>query len=203
MAVKASDTNHAEDHTMRHLQLLSLIGISIFLAGCGGSGSEAKNDDKGAASGGGSGFAQKVLSLDEKSYSGGLRKSGSRKGTMSINNGGAGRGPLAKNGGTYSLEKAEHSAGTMADAFQALLMLRPAQCVYYDSNQNGKCYGMGALDLSPSLYKSVFGELEGLVDANRSGRKARWQLKCSDGTLRFVGDVIPNRLVRIEDVIPN
>jgi len=145
---------------MRHMQLISLIGFSILLAGCGGSGSGAKNDDKGAASGGGGkGFAQKVLNLDEKSYVGGLRKSGSRKGTLSINNGGAGKGPLAKNGGTYSLEKAEHSAGTMADAFQALLMLRPAQCVYYDSNQNGKCYGMGALDLSPPSTRACSGSL--------------------------------------------
>ncbi len=181
----------------------------VILKDCtpGGSSEAGAKQSGSTKSGGGSGFAAKVLAMDDKTYIGGLRTANWRKGTINIelgvfdDRGRRSYGPLATGGRTYSMEHAEHSAGSMADAYQAMLMLAPAQCLYQDTQLYGDCYVFGALDLPPQMYKVVFGELEDLSDANRSGRKARWQLRCTDATLHFVGEVIPNRLVRIENVI--
>lgn len=158
---------------MRHLGFLLLSWAVVFAIGCGGSG----DSGKGAGSSGGKRFAQKVLDADPKLFT----------------------GPNVRSHKNVVKDfTPKHSAGTKADAIQALTMLTPGSAPSRIKEGGSYTYAFG-LRCNPALWNAVFGSPANVHQGRNN--KQNWLIKCSDGDLLCVGDILGNQMIALDTVI--
>lgn len=159
---------------MRHLASLFLPCIVIVAIGCSGSGESGKG--AGSTGGGGKGFAQKVLDADAKLFT----------------------GPNVRSPKNLKDFTPKHTAGTKADAIQALTMLTPGSAPKRIKEGGSFTYAFG-LRCNPALWNAVFGSPANVHQGRNN--KQNWQIKCSDGDLLCVGDILGNQMIALDTVI--
>lgn len=159
---------------MRHLPVLLLPLIVVFAIGCGGSG----DSGKGAGSSGGKRFAQKVLDADPKLFT----------------------GPNVRSPKNLKDFTPKHTAGAKADAIQALTMLTPGSAPSRIKEGGSYTYAFG-LRCNPALWNAVFGSPANVHQGRNN--KQNWLIKCSDGDLVCVGDILGNQMIALDTVIEN
>ena len=159
---------------MRQLAFLFLSLIVTVAVGCSGSGSG--DSSKGTGSSRGKGYAQKVLDADPKLFT----------------------GPHVRSAKNLKEFTPKHPAETKADAIQALTMLTPGSAPRRIKEGGSFTYAFG-LRCNPALWNAVFGSPANV----RQGRnnKQNWFIKCNDGDLRCVGDILGNQMIALDTVI--
>ncbi|MBM4076597.1 MAG: hypothetical protein FJ267_13280 [Planctomycetes bacterium] len=144
----------------------------------GGSSEAGAKQSGGNTSGGGSGFAQKVLDADPNLFTGSNVRS-------------------YKN--VVKDFTPKHPAGTKADAIQAIAMLTPGNPPHFIRHSEGVSSFIG-LRCNPALWKAVFGSPKNLREVKGRFTKHHWIIRCSDGDLRCVGDILGNQLLALDVV---
>lgn len=157
---------------MRQLAFSFLPLIVVFAIGCGGGGESGK----GAGSSGGKGYAQKVLDADPKLFT----------------------GPNVRSAQNVKEFTPKHSAGTKADAIQALTMLTPGSAPSRIKEGGSYTYAFG-LRCNPALWNAVFGSPANVHQGRNN--KQNWLIKCNDGDLLCVGDILGNQMIALDTVI--
>lgn len=160
-----------------------LVCVVLYVGGSRMLGGKSRTTDgnKGAASsGGGKGYAQKVLDADPALFTGANVRS-------------------HKN--VVKDFTPKHPAGTKADAIQAITMLTPPHTTNNPPQfirHNEGVSAMIGLRCNPALWNAVFGNPQNV--RTNVHNKHEWLIRCSDGALRCVGDILGNRYFGVDVV---
>lgn len=156
-----------------------LVGVMVVMAGSwmfGDKSSTSDGNKGGSSSGGGKGYAQRVLDADPALFTG-----------TNVRN----HKQVVKD------FTPKHPAGTKADAIQALTMLTPGSAPKFIRHSEGLS-ALIVLRCNPLLWKAVFGSPENVT--TNMHNKHEWLIRCSDGDLRCVGDILGNRYFGVDVV---